>query len=115
MDLNIIYQDAYILSIVLGHRLTTREMITHGLRIYDNIRRPLSHKVQERARLNGRYFTFNCKEIDFDNNVSERELIPKLKILGHIFTKNWEWAWTTSIGASVGETIRLLEPRRSSL
>ena len=86
--------------------------MTHVLRIYDHIRRPFSHKVQERARLNGQYFTLNCKEIDFDS-VPERELITNLRILGHIFTKNWEWAWTTSMGPSVGETIRLLESRRS--
>jgi len=101
-------EDAYILSTVLGHRITTRETITRALRIYDHIRRPFSHKVQERARLNGQYFTFNCKEIDFDN-IPERELIPKLKILGQIFSKNWEWVWTTSMGPSVIETIRLLE------
>jgi len=101
-------EDAYILSTVLGHRLTTRETMTRALLIYDHIRRPFSHKVQERARLNGQYFTFNCKEIDFDS-VPERELIPKLKTLGQIFTKNWEWVWTTSMGPSVGEAIRLLE------
>jgi len=101
-------EDAYILSTVLGHRLTTRETITDALRIYDHIRRPFTHKAQERARLNGQYFTFNCKEIDFDS-IPERELVPKLRILGQLFTKNWEWVWTTSMGPSVGEAIRLLE------
>jgi salicylate hydroxylase len=101
-------EDAYILSTVLGHRLTTRETISRALRIYDHIRRPFSHNAQERARLNGQYFTFNCKEMNFDN-IPERELIPKLKILGQTFSKNWEWVWTTSIVTSVVETIRLLE------
>lgn len=96
------------MSTVLGHRATTRGRITNALCIYDYIRRPFSHKVQERARLNGQYFTFNCREIDFDS-VPERELIPKLKILGQIFTKNWEWVWTTSLGPSVQEAMRLLE------
>ncbi|KAF8806839.1 FAD/NAD(P)-binding domain-containing protein [Phlegmacium glaucopus] len=101
-------EDAYILSTVLGHRLTTRERITHALRIYDRIRRPFSQKAQERARLNGQCFSFNCREIDFDS-IPECELIPKLDILGQIITKNWEWAWTTSLGPSSQEAIRLLE------
>ena len=101
-------QDAYILSTVLGHRLTSRETTIQALRIYDHIRRPFSQKAQERARLNGQYFTFSCRELDFDS-IPEPELIPKLKALGQIFTKNWEWAWTTSMGPSVGEAMRLLE------
>lgn len=103
-------EDAYILSTVLGHHHTTRETIPHALRIYDHIRRPFAQKVQERSRLNGQYFTFHCREIDFDS-VPERDLIPKLNILGQIFTKNWEWAWTTSLGPSAQEAMRLLESR----
>ena len=88
--------------------------MTRALLIYDHIRRPFSHKVQERARLNGQYFTLNCKDIDFDS-VPECELIPKLRTLGQIFTKNWEWVWTTSMGPSVGEAIRLLETIHTQL
>ena len=82
--------------------------MARALNIYDHIRRPFTHKAQERARLNGQYFTFSCREINFDS-VPERELMAKLKILGRIFTKNWEWSWTTSLGPSVRETLRLLE------
>ena len=106
-----ILQDAYILSTVLGHPLTTRETITRALGIYDHIRRPFSQAVQERARLNGQYFTFSCRGIDFDN-VPEIELLPTLRDLGQTFTKNWEWAWTTSMGPSIGEAMRLLESWR---
>src|SRR5205807_10026924 len=101
-------QDAYILALLLGHPLATKETISHVLGIYDRIRRPLSQKVQERARLNGLYFTFSCPEIDFDM-VSEHDLLPKLDILGQIFTKNWEWSWFTSVEGSVREAMRLLE------
>jgi salicylate hydroxylase len=64
--------------------------------------------VQERARLNGLYFTFNCPEIDFDA-VPEHDLSSKLSLLGQTFTKNWEWAWTTSAEGSVRDALNLLE------
>ncbi|KIM39554.1 hypothetical protein M413DRAFT_447035 [Hebeloma cylindrosporum] len=101
-------EDAYILSTVLGHPSTTRATIARALSIYDHIRRPFAQKAQERSRLNGQYFTLNCKEINFDR-VAEHELLPKLQVLGQVFTKNWEWAWTTSLGGSVQEATRLLE------
>ncbi|KAF8159235.1 salicylate hydroxylase [Crassisporium funariophilum] len=101
-------EDAYILSTVIGHPFTTRETIARALRVYDHVRRPFAQKVHERARLNGLYFTFNCREIDFDT-VPEQEILSKLRILGQIFTKNWEWAWSTSLGPTVQEAIRLLE------
>jgi len=58
--------------------------------------------------LNGLYFTFNCPEIDFDV-VPEHDLLPKLGLLGQTFTKNWEWAWCTSIEGSVRDAMNLLE------
>ncbi|KDR80975.1 hypothetical protein GALMADRAFT_1117498 [Galerina marginata CBS 339.88] len=101
-------EDAFILGTLLGHPRTTRETIARALSIYDHIRRPFALKAQERSRLNGQYFTLCTQEIDF-NAVSEHEILSKLKILGQIFTKNWEWAWTTSLGGSVQEATRLLE------
>lgn len=58
--------------------------------------------------MNGLYFTLSNPEIDFDK-VPEHEMLGQLKILGQVFTKNWEWCWTTSLGASVQEATRLLE------
>jgi salicylate hydroxylase len=92
----------------LGHTLVRKDSISRVLAIYDRVRRPLAHKVQERARLNGLYFTFNCPGIDFDS-VAEHELLPKLDLLGQVFTKNWEWSWTTSVEGSVQEALALLE------
>ena len=76
--------------------------------MYDHIRRPFASKVQERARLNGLYFTFNCPEIDFDV-VPEQDLLSKLSLLGQIFTKNWEWAWSTSVEGSIRDAMKMLE------
>lgn len=102
------FQDAYILSVLLGHPLAKRDTISRVLAIYDQIRRPLSHKVQECARLNGLYFTFSCPGIDFDS-VAEHELPCKLELLGQMFTRNWEWSWTTSVEGSEQEALALLE------
>ena len=101
-------QDAYILGLLLGHPSTTRATLSRALKIYDDIRRPFSQRVQERSRLNGQYFTLSCQEIDF-NAIPEHEMLTKLKILGKVFTKNWEWAWMSSLGGSVQEAMRLLE------
>ncbi|KAH9479171.1 FAD-dependent monooxygenase str9 [Psilocybe cubensis] len=101
-------EDAFILATLLGHPLTTRETLTRALGIYDHVRRPFAHKVYQKSRLNGQYFTLNTPEIDF-NSVPDHELLAKLRILGQVFTKNWEWAWTTSLGSSVQEALRLLE------
>lgn len=106
--LKIILQDAFVIATLLGHPLTTRETLSRALGIYDHIRRPFSHTVHQRSRLNGQYFTLNTPEIDFEL-VPDHEMLSKLRILGHVFTKNWEWAWTTSLGGSVQEAIRLLE------
>ncbi|KJA23632.1 hypothetical protein HYPSUDRAFT_215178 [Hypholoma sublateritium FD-334 SS-4] len=101
-------EDAYILGLLLGHPSTTRATLSRALQIYDDIRRPFSQRVQERSRLNGQYFTLSCQEIDF-NAIPEHEMLTKLKILGKVFTKNWEWAWMSSLGGSVEEAMRLIE------
>ncbi|KAF8202568.1 hypothetical protein BJ912DRAFT_872417 [Pholiota molesta] len=101
-------EDAYLLALLLGHPLTTRATIARALSIYDHIRSPFALKIQERSRLNGQYFTLSSPEIDFDM-VPEHEMLAKLKILGKVFTKNWEWAWMSSLAGSVQEALRLLE------
>ncbi|KAF9563568.1 FAD/NAD(P)-binding domain-containing protein [Agrocybe pediades] len=101
-------EDAYILATLLGHPLTTRDTISRALGIYDHIRRPLAYKVHECSRKNGLYFTLSTPEIDFDR-VPEHEMLNQLKVLGQVFTKNWEWSWNSSIGSAVLEAMRLLE------
>ncbi|KAJ3503878.1 hypothetical protein NLJ89_g8235 [Agrocybe chaxingu] len=101
-------EDAYILSTLLGHPATNRDTIARALSIYDHIRRPFAQQVQLRSRLNGQYFTFCGPEVDF-NSVPEHELLNNLDHLGKAFTKNWDWCWTTSLGDSVKEAVRLLE------
>ncbi|KAF4610492.1 hypothetical protein D9613_007229 [Agrocybe pediades] len=101
-------EDAYILATLLGHPLTTKDTISRALGIYDHIRRPLAYKVHECSRKNGLYFTLSNPEIDFDR-VPEHEMLNQLKVLGQVFTKNWEWSWNSSIGSAVLEAMRLLE------
>lgn len=102
-------EDAYILATVLRHRGTHRGNIERALQVYDSVRRPLALHVQERSRLNGRYFTF-ADDIDWER-LSESQLWEKLQQLGNRFTRNWEWAWTTSIDGSVQEALSMLESR----
>jgi salicylate hydroxylase len=101
-------QDAYVLATVLGHPGTTRETLGRALSVYDHIRRPMALKVMEKSRLNGQYFSLHAGGLDFDR-LAGRELDDKLQLLGDTFTKNWEWAWTTSADAMVHEALRMLE------
>jgi salicylate hydroxylase len=96
------------LALLLGHPNTRKQTISRALAIYDHIRGPFACRVQERARLNGLYFTFNCPEIDFDV-VPEHDLLPKLWLLGQVFTKNWEWAWSTSAEGSIRDAMNMLD------
>lgn len=65
-------------------------------------------KVAERSRLNGQYFSLHVGSQGFDR-LSGRDLADKLQRLGDTFTKNWEWAWTTSADAMIHEALRMLE------
>ncbi|KAF8888107.1 salicylate hydroxylase [Infundibulicybe gibba] len=101
-------EDAYFLATLLGHPATTRETLHRALRIYDQVRRPYALRMQEKSRLNGRYFTMNVDGLNFDTLSGDR-LREKLHQLGETFTKNWEWAWTTTIDSSLQQAIQLLE------
>ncbi|EEB89088.1 hypothetical protein MPER_12861, partial [Moniliophthora perniciosa FA553] len=101
-------QDGYILALVLGHPRTTRKDVHRALRIYDEIRRPMAHRVQENTRQNGRYYSFELDGIDLDQ-LDPDEQWDILQRMGKKFVKNWEWAWTTSVDDAVQEAKRRLE------
>ncbi|KIJ98994.1 hypothetical protein K443DRAFT_189327 [Laccaria amethystina LaAM-08-1] len=106
-------EDGYVLATILGHPATTRETIGRSMLIYDQVRRPVAQSVHEVARQNGRIFTFSAPDLDFDHVSSPEEMSAKLQMLSHRFTKNWEWAWTTSAKTVIQDAFRLLGPSRS--
>ncbi|KAG6810474.1 hypothetical protein H0H92_011709 [Tricholoma furcatifolium] len=99
-------EDAYILATVLGHPSTTRATLHDALQIFDNIRRPQAQRVAEMARRNGRLFTFHERDLDC---LSNGAVTKELRLISEEFTRNWEWAWSTSPESSKQEAIRLLE------
>lgn len=101
-------EDAYILATVLGHRRTTRETLGRALAIHDGLRRPFALWAHERSRLNGLYFSFEFDGANFDH-LSDRQVLDRLRALGITFTKNWEWAWTTTLEKTIQEAVRQLE------
>ncbi|ESK89129.1 hypothetical protein Moror_5271 [Moniliophthora roreri MCA 2997] len=101
-------EDGYILATVLGHPRTTRENVHCALRVYDEIRRPMAHRVQENTRQNGRYYSFKLDGIDLDR-LDPGEQWDILQRMGKKFVNNWKWAWTTSIDDAVQEAKRRLE------
>lgn len=104
----IVPQDAYLLATLLGHPKTTKQTLTRALAIFDEIRRPAALKIAEKSRLNGQYFTFKVDGLNFDRLRGQQQW-DKLQLLGNTFTKNWEWAWTTSVMGSVEQATRKLE------
>lgn len=108
-------EDGYVLATILGHPATTRETISRSMLIYDQVRRPVAQSVHEVARQNGKIFTFCAPDPDlnFDHVSSPEEMSAKLQRLSHRFTKNWEWAWTTSAKTVIQDAFRLLGPPRS--
>lgn len=94
------------MAIALGHPSTTRENLPRALSIFDRVRRPVAHDVHERNRINGQYFTFH--HTDISDGLSTEETLKRLHDLSYKFTKNWEWAWTTSAEPVVREAMELL-------
>ncbi|KAF8075333.1 hypothetical protein FPV67DRAFT_1728536 [Lyophyllum atratum] len=98
-------EDAYILATLLGHPTTTRDVLHRALGAFDQVRRPKALEIAARSRRNGQLFTFHGQGLE---GLPEDALLSKLRALSEEFTRNWEWAWTTSIDGSVQEALRLL-------
>jgi salicylate hydroxylase len=62
----------------------------------------------EKSRANGQYLSLHGPGLDFDGLDNEKQLV-KLQKLGMAVTKNWEWAWTTSVDESINVALRMLE------
>lgn len=101
-----ISQDAYMLATLLGHPCTTLDTIPRALQVYNAVRRPYANQVAERSRVNGHYFTMQYNGVDFDR-ISGDEQWDQLQGLGDAITRNWEWAWSTTL--DVTEAVRMLE------
>ncbi|KAJ2916737.1 hypothetical protein MD484_g3704, partial [Candolleomyces efflorescens] len=101
-------EDAFVLATLLAHPSTNRQNLPRALSIFDRVRRPVAHDVHERNRLNGQYFTFHHTNLTPSEELSREETLKRLKALGEAFTKNWEWAWSTSAEPVVREALRLL-------
>ncbi|KAF9070947.1 hypothetical protein BDP27DRAFT_560479 [Rhodocollybia butyracea] len=103
-------EDAYILATALGHPSINRNNVQRALGVYDTIRCPISHKVMEASRRNGRYFTFELGGVDLDRMPPQKQR-DYLQRLASNVKRSWEWAWNTSVDSSVQEALRMLNER----
>ncbi|KAF9454477.1 FAD/NAD(P)-binding domain-containing protein [Macrolepiota fuliginosa MF-IS2] len=103
-------EDAFILATVLGNPRTdgSSASIQRALKVFDIVRRPRALEVQERSRLNGRYFSLNYNDVDFSSLQGE-ELRAELVELMETVKQNWAWTWTTSPRDSYEEATQLME------
>ena len=81
-----IYQDAFILATLLGHRLTRLQNVHQALSIYDSVRRPIATEVAHRSLVNGRLFGLQYLGLDAD---MEPERLPEI---GEAIKDNWKWS-----------------------
>ncbi|KAI0915573.1 hypothetical protein AcV5_003758 [Taiwanofungus camphoratus] len=84
-------EDAYILGRLLAHPLTTLSRVSEVLRIYQSIRLPFAHTIQQRARETGRMCEFNGPGYYGGEEChDERE---RLAELGEALYRQWKWQW----------------------
>ncbi|THH08567.1 hypothetical protein EW145_g2622 [Phellinidium pouzarii] len=111
-------EDAYILSALLAHPLTTLSTLPVALKVYEDVRLPHANDVQRRSAENGHLYEFNDSRFagldatlgDDDAQLNEVDA-GKLRDLGHAATENWKWAWTTDIEDDRNMAIALLKER----
>jgi salicylate hydroxylase len=116
-------EDAFILSTLLGHKLTNASNIETAIQIYDTVRRPIAEEVADRSLGNGRLFGLQLPGFDADK---APERLPEI---GEAVKENWSWgelllclvysvltltynfcsAWTTTIDNSVEKAVSMLE------
>ncbi|KAG5731013.1 Salicylate hydroxylase [Termitomyces sp. T112] len=90
-------EDAFLLSTLLGNRLTTLENVTEALSIYDKIRRPIAMEVAARSLVNGRLFGLQLPGVPLANDPD------RLPELGDAIKDNWKWTWTTTLDSALEE------------
>jgi hypothetical protein len=93
-------QDAYLLANLLSHPRTLPRTLPSTLRIYDEIRRPFTHDVQDRSNRNGKFFSLDPEETAFfrgkngyrggyvNGHGEEKE---NWRVLGERVWQNWQW------------------------
>ncbi|KAI0046039.1 FAD/NAD-P-binding domain-containing protein [Auriscalpium vulgare] len=90
-------EDAYILSALLGHRLTSRRTLANALRIYSSIRQPQTARVAERSRENGLHFALHGL-----NGTG-------LRAVGERIQANFEWVSETDPLDDLRRAVGMLE------
>ncbi|KAI5118815.1 hypothetical protein M0805_000203 [Coniferiporia weirii] len=110
-------EDAYILSALLAHPLTTSSNIRTALEVYESVCLPLGIDVHRRSRLNGKLYEFadpRFAKFDFDCGASEdaqrsESVAEKLKEVGLALVENRAWTWKTEVENDRERAISLLE------
>ncbi|KAG5351984.1 hypothetical protein C0989_004278 [Termitomyces sp. Mn162] len=101
-------EDAFLLSTLLGNRLTTLENVTEALSIYDKIRRPIAMEVAARSLVNGRLFGLQLPGVPLANDPD------RLPELGDAIKDNWKWTWTTTLDSALEEAQNMFTAATSS-
>lgn len=104
-----IMQDAYILSTLLSHSLTTCASIPTALQVYDGIRLPFAYTVFERSRQMGKYYGFYDAE-----NPRMKSTEWDLQKLGEGMQKCGDWQTEAALPESEMEkAVSMLEKELS--
>ncbi|KAI5117342.1 hypothetical protein M0805_001947 [Coniferiporia weirii] len=109
-------EDAYILSALLAHPLTTLSTLRTALKVYEKVRLPHGNEVQRLSAENGRLREFDDARfsgliMDLHDKTTQPSSTDagKLWEIGHTMIENWKWAWTTDIEDDRERAIALLK------
>lgn len=108
-DFIYLYQDAYLLAMLLGHPRTTIDTLPRALEIYDAVRRPFTRTAAEGSKENALLYTLNYPSLKFDQpERHDEKRLQRLSEVCHRIRKNWEWVWNTTLDSDVERAVAML-------
>ncbi len=109
LPLSLSLQDAYVLSSLLCHPLTTIPTLSTVFEIYTAVRQPFANDVMRRSYRNRQLYQFN--DDDFKDLSVENPPMERLEELGRAISEHWKWTWTTDPEDDRLKAMYMLEKR----
>ncbi|KAI0792521.1 hypothetical protein C8Q75DRAFT_804892 [Abortiporus biennis] len=106
-------EDALVMSSLLGRPEITRQTLHLALQVYDEIRRPVSQRVQQTSDEAGLLYSFNNVDYQYnpDNHVTSMDSLKRIH--GRILDL-FKWTWTTSAFEDRDRAMKILTDRLKS-
>lgn len=97
-------KDAYVLSHILGNKLTTKATLRHALSAYEAVRLPAASQVLSGSKESGLLYEFNHPDLGQD-----------YESLGPRIEKQWDWVWANQPDDDVKRALDLFRSKCNTL